>query len=143
MHSAFSYSFLCVRFRVSPFCVFSVACLPADSVLLLSVPLPPSPCLQFSCFPAEPQLLLSRLPEGTGCSHSAVASQRVFPGSVTMQHSDSTCKLCGKGLCCRLSLLREPGEGCGNLVACCSAYLVSPQLHRMASGKTKCKCGLF
>lgn len=60
-HSAFSYSFLCPRFHVSPFSTFSTACLPADSLLLLPIPLPPPPFLQFSSFPAESQLLLSLL----------------------------------------------------------------------------------
>lgn len=55
--SPFSYSFLCPRFHVSPFSTFSVACLPADSVILLPIPLPPPPFLQFSCFLAESQLL--------------------------------------------------------------------------------------
>lgn len=100
-HSAFSFLLLFPLSQISCQSFFHVLCgLPA-CWLCHSPSYPPSPSSLFAVL-----MLPSRVtaPEST-CSHSSLPSRHVFPSSLTIKLSNSTCKLPGKDLCGCLSLL--------------------------------------
>lgn len=93
---SFSSSFLYPTFHVSPFSMFSMACLSTSSVLLPSIPLPSGNSHASQQCPSSQKLSSQPLLCG---------SYPVFPRGPTIKLSSSICKLRGKDLSSSPSVL--------------------------------------